>query len=195
MIYRYVHVSDDGMAPASAHGQLTLATCKPVIRRVAAAGDWVLGFYPSPADPGTLGWAARVSRKLPHPDYEVEFRGRRDAVYGRRDGKIVRLRKDYHPKQCDMDRDLSGDVLLFDPSASWYFGDRPKVLPPGLMHLAARGQGHRVNGARPGDEKALLTWLLSEAPPGVIGRPRHEDECRPCGPPPPSSGASVRRGC
>jgi len=195
-LYRYVHVSDDGMAPAIKDGQLTLATCKPVIRRGAGIGDWVMGFYPSPADPGVLGWAARISWTLHHPQYEEEFRGRPDAVYGSRDGAVVRLREDYHTDQRDMDKDLSAPVLLFDRSASWYFGDRPVPLPPHLMHLAPSGQGHRVNNRRPGDEAALLAWLLSQAPPGIIGRPRHEGVGQPSTPLLPTApGRCSRRGC
>src|SRR3954468_10712834 len=184
-LYRYVHVSDDGMAPASTGGLVSLATCKPVIRRCAGPGDWVLGFYPSPAPQDLLGWAGRVARILDHGDYEVSFRGRPDAVYRRNaDGMMTRLRDDYHPNPDDAAKDLSAPVLLFDPQATWYFGEDPQMLPAPLMHLAARGQGHRVNPRVAGDEEQLLRWLRGTARPGVHGRPRHSSDiasCAPCG--------------
>lgn len=39
----YVVDRDFGFAPNPFHGYCTLATCKPVIRRKAVAGDWVIG--------------------------------------------------------------------------------------------------------------------------------------------------------
>ena len=184
-VYRYVHVSDDGRAPCSDNGLLSLATCKPAIRRTAQPGDWVMGFYPAPAPAGVLGWAARVSKVLDHGDYEQAFRGRADAVY-RRDasGHMKRLRVDYHPTEEEMARDLSGPVLLFDKRSSWYFGDSPVSLPSHFQHLAARGQGHRVNGVLLSDPDCLEAWLREIGKPGLHGRPRHaEDPCGACGSP------------
>ncbi len=40
--YKMPH--DSGFAPNPFHGYLTLATCKPIIRRTKAVGDWVAGF-------------------------------------------------------------------------------------------------------------------------------------------------------
>ncbi|MCW2311329.1 Nmad2 family putative nucleotide modification protein [Rhodoferax antarcticus] len=40
--YRLTH--DSGFAPNPFHGYLTLATCKPGIRRTKMVGDWVAGF-------------------------------------------------------------------------------------------------------------------------------------------------------
>lgn len=186
-IYRYVHVSDDGAAPCIDGGQITLATCKPRVRGSARPGDWVLGFFPRPAPPGLVGWAARVERKVPAEDYESAYRGRRDAVYRfAPDGSFTRLRGGYHDHPDDVRKDLSAPALVFDPAESWYFGDRPRLLPEDLMHLAASGQGHRVNGRRPGDEAALRAWLAGAGPPGIHGRPRHGDSCGPCGAPVPA---------
>jgi hypothetical protein len=59
-ILRYILETDNGMAPCIDGGLVTLATCKPIIRRSARPGDWVLGFYPSPFERGMLAWAGRV---------------------------------------------------------------------------------------------------------------------------------------
>jgi hypothetical protein len=183
VLYRYVHVTDDGMAPATAGGLVSLATCKPVIRRCARRGDWLIGFLPSPVPPGIVGWAGRIDRIMEHADYESSFQGRPDAVYRRaEDGRMVRLRSDYHPRPADMAKDLSGPVLLFDRRLTWYFGDRPQTLPDHLMHLAPRGQGHRVNPRVPGDEEQLLAWLNECGSPGLHGRPRNGTRGSACAP-------------
>ena len=42
-IYSYVLKHDSGFAPNPFWGFCTLATCKPVIRRNAKPGDWIIG--------------------------------------------------------------------------------------------------------------------------------------------------------
>jgi hypothetical protein len=42
-LYSYVMTDDTGFAPNPYHGVLTLACCKPVIRRCANIGYWVMG--------------------------------------------------------------------------------------------------------------------------------------------------------
>lgn len=179
-IYRYVLVHDDGMAPCVDGGVISLATCKPVIRRCAEPGDWVLGFFPSPAPVGILAWAARVERKLSHGDYQTLFGRRRDAVYRASEtGGFESLVPWYHPDAEQQRRDFDNGVLLFEGRWSWYFGSAPVALPDDLMHLAPRGQGHRVNGRQDGDGQRLLEWLEGLAPPDIHGKPRHrtQDGC------------------
>lgn len=172
-IFRYVLATDNGMAPCSAGGTLTLATCKPVIRRSAQPGDWVMGFYPGTAQRGLLAWAGRVIRSVDVGDYEREFRGRPDAIYRRtRGGGFRRLVPSYHPTVEQFYKDTTQPVLVFDPAATWYFGNRPQMLPKELMHLAAGGQGHRVNGRVEGDLDVMVDWLRRLAAPGVHGQPR-----------------------
>lgn len=183
-IYRYVHVADDGMAPCSDHGLVTLATCKPKIRSAAREGDWVVGFYPAPWEPGIISWAARISRKLDHFTYQAAHGRRRDAVYRPGpQGEPIRLQPDYHSDRREMEKDLSAPVLIFDPKKSWYFGDKPACLPGPLMHLAAKGQGHRVNFRQPGDYEAFCDWLDQCGPPGILGNPREASGCGKCGKP------------
>ena len=42
-LFSYVVTRDFGFAPNPFYGVCTLATCKPIIRRVAEIGDWVVG--------------------------------------------------------------------------------------------------------------------------------------------------------
>lgn len=43
-LYCYIMTHDTGFAPNPEHGVLTLATCKPTIRRCAKEGTWISGW-------------------------------------------------------------------------------------------------------------------------------------------------------
>ena len=43
MLFSYVVARDYGFAPNPFHATCTLATCKPIVRRVAMVGDWIVG--------------------------------------------------------------------------------------------------------------------------------------------------------
>lgn len=181
-IYRYVLVSDDGMAPCIDNGLVSLATCKPVIRRCASEGDWVLACYDARSPRGTLAWVGRIERIPNVGEYERAYRGRSDAVYRENsDGSFRRLRKDYHVNAKEKERDLSGPSLVFTHDSTWFFGTECKELPPWLIHLAPRGQGHRVNFRQPGDLEELVQWLNRSGKPGVHGQPRDQFADKNCG--------------
>jgi hypothetical protein len=163
---------------------VTLATCKPSVRRLARPGDWVAGFrsVAQGAPVGLMIWARRVAKSLEVVEYERQHRGRSDAVYrALPNGGFKRLRPDYHPGERQFFRDTLHPALAFDRSASWYFGREPQMLPEYLMHLAP---GHRdrdflVNGVSDGDVVALEIWLRSTMPPGIHARPRDAELRRP----------------
>lgn len=165
------------MAPCVDNGLITLATCKPNIRAYAKGGDWVVGFrsVANGAPAGLVVWAGRVESSLEVGAYEHAYRGRSDAIYRRRDnGKLKRLRPDYHPGDEQLHRDTDNPVLVFAREAAWYFGREPEMLPEHLMHLAPRStdRDRLVNGANAEDVIALQHWLSSLAPAGVHAPPR-----------------------
>jgi hypothetical protein len=43
VLHSYVVARDYGFAPNPFFGVCTLATCKPLIRRIAHIGDWIVG--------------------------------------------------------------------------------------------------------------------------------------------------------
>lgn len=178
--YRYVLVSDDGVAPCVDNNLLTLATCKPVIRRTARVGDWVAGYMPKAQGSELLVWMAQIGEKLNHFEYEEKFRGRRDAAYRLNGhGEPERVYPDYHTDEKDKKKDLSADVLIFDPTATWYFGSEPKQPPAKLAGLKPAGQGHRVNFRIESDLQQFLEWLSSIGPSGFYAKPlqAEQDSC------------------
>ena len=121
-----------------------------------------------------MAWAACVGRRVEVGDYEWEFSGRADAVYRlMKNGEYKRLFPEYHPGPHEFRKDTSAPALVFNRAATWYFGSEPKLLPDVLMHLAAAGQSHRVNGVDEGDVEALTNWLSEIGPSGMFGPPRH----------------------
>lgn len=185
-IYRYVHAHDTGMAPNPRHGQLTLATCKPGIRAVASVGDWVVGCFPSPLNK-LVSWAGRVSETIPVGEYSKFHPQREDAIYRVSEKGALERRPGfnvgYHEPVQNHLADYRGKVLLFDPTATWYFGADGQELPPILEHLAASGQGHRVNFRKNGDLEALIDWLAEIGPASLNGQPRDGWEGPGCSPP------------
>ena len=69
-VYIYVVDRDFGFAPNPFHGYCTLATCKPDIRRVAQAEDWLIGMGGGRLKAtGRCIFAMRVSSKTDFNDY------------------------------------------------------------------------------------------------------------------------------
>ncbi|MBC6441534.1 MAG: hypothetical protein GDA53_00055 [Rhodobacteraceae bacterium] len=142
--YRYVLAEDNGSAPCPQDGMLTLATCKPKIRRTARASDLIAAFAASPFPRHMLAYAGRVSEVVGWPEYtnRYAYPKRRDAVYKLHpDRDPERLRPGYHEKNGEMSKDLSAPVLIFDPEETWYFGESPQELPGHLHWCSIGGKG------------------------------------------------------
>lgn len=172
--FRYILVTDNGTAPSADDELLSLATCKPSIRRSAKPGDWVAGFMPRPFERGLIVYAGRVGQICEWTDYARAYPQRRDAVYAPDGaGGFKRLKPSYHNDPELIRKDLSGPALVFEKERSWYFGSSPLALPPALAHLAPSGKGHRVNGAGPADILTFESWLREQRAPGAHAPPRH----------------------
>ncbi len=198
-IYRYVLAHDRGMAPNPRRGLITLATCKPELRKTARVGDWVIGNFPAPKNE-VVAWVGKVARSLPIERYALEYPARHDALYELGPNDQLRRIPDkhswYHSDADQQRKDKKGSVLIFERHQSWYFGGNGRVLPPELHHLAARGQGHRVNQRHDGDLVTLEAWLADQGPLGIQGEPRDGwdgPEGNGCGPKPLNRAKSV--GC
>lgn len=173
------------MAPCIDNGLLTLATCKPVIRRCAREGDWVVAFFGVNDGFGEVAWAGCIATKMSTGEYQRRHSSRADAVYREiTPGNYEPLRPDYHDDEAQRKRDYSNPVLLFSRDSTWYFGQNSCSTPPAIQHLVASGQGHRVNKRKDGDLGHLISWLRSICPPGMHGKPKHDYRCGKCEPQP-----------
>jgi hypothetical protein len=175
-IWRYVLAADNGMAPCAQDGVLTLTCCKPLIRREAAVGDYVMGFLPKRFGRGRLAYVGRIASRLPLADYQRRSPDRYDAIYRGVLGPggqetLEPLRQDYHPDMASRHRDASGvHSLRFDPY--WYWGGVGVLLPEDLADMAHYYVGQSARGSTPERVEALQAWLAEMGPPGTWGSSR-----------------------
>lgn len=89
-LYTYRETYDTGFAPNPFHGVLTLANCKPAIRRTAEVGDWVAAFtaknvrngkqeviYRGKSGEEKVVWIGRVTKKLTYAEYWEQYKQKR----------------------------------------------------------------------------------------------------------------------
>ena len=184
-LYSYIVTADSGFAPNPFHGVLTLACCKPTIRRTAQVGDWIVGLCRRGE---RVVYAMQVAEKLSFDDYWAAPRFA-DKVPNKTSASAVARRGDniYKPSGSgafhqlpsshshedgsedpqSMRRDLGGrNVLVADEFV--YFGGCGPYLPPELDFLVV-GRGHRCRFT-PEQVEVVLHWLSTQ-PRGVRERP------------------------
>lgn len=172
-IFSYVIKHDAGFAPNPFGSFLTLATCKPSIRKRARKGDFVVGT----GSASTVGnrkmvFAAQIDKVIPLeeygtlPAYKVKrpsnrgvwWRRHGDNIYIKIDGKWKLRHNDHHFKD-DMVRDISGKNVLIC-KRFWYFGGSAIELPDKFNEIIKKGPGHkRIN-----DEllvNCFVDWLTT----------------------------------
>jgi hypothetical protein len=166
-LFSYCIPYDDGAAPNPFWGLCTLAICKPVIRRKAEIGDWVVGtgskHSPIGDISGKVVYAMRVTRKMTMEEYDQFTRSelprkipqmdhadpRRwygDSIYDF-STPIPSLRRSVHD-EGNRNTDLSGEYVLLS-DYFFYFGDQPVPLPKALLRIVKQGQGHRSSANAP----------------------------------------------
>lgn len=191
-IHTYVIVRDAGSAPNYDPPVVTLAVCKPRIRKKARVGDLVLAFSGRTLnrhEPHAVVWAGIASEKLTFSEYWRDPRFQRkkpsgttrpDNFYMPYDGGLLQIENPVHRPE-ETRRDTSGEyVLVFSPS--WRFGANGPVLPFefGLRMTGVR-RGERIWEKCPRDSERLLEWLGGEqvANPFLIGSDygRRQKQC------------------
>lgn len=170
-LFSYVVRYDDGAAPNPYWGTCTLVICKPVIRRKACEGDWIVGLgsktNPTKIDySGKIVYAMKVTRKTTMRDYDSYTREQlrnkipvvpADSRELKRDSRGWRLRLgdsiyDFSHKRIpqrpgahereNRTTDRSGENALLS-SEFVYFGDKAIPLPHSLEGIRHENQGHR----------------------------------------------------
>lgn len=155
-IYVYKLTADNGGAPCISGGRLlSLAICKPTIRRKARCGDLIFGFAAnSMKRNNALLYVARVTANLCDGEYykSARYRRREDCVYAFKAGRFS-WRKDAshhgpqhlshdlghypdYPKACVL---LSSDFRYFGKSGSAEYKSRYPLVAEAVETLG-RGQ-------------------------------------------------------
>ena len=148
-LYSYIVATDTGFAPNPYHGYLTLACCKPRIRRGAQKGDYVIGLRRLHEGYGVV-YAMRVSKKKSFNEYwnDTRFKDKRpgsqaddddraegDNIYHQgHEGPWIQEPSRHSEKE--MDKDLSGVYVLISEKQDFiYWGRCAPTLPPEIADL------------------------------------------------------------
>jgi hypothetical protein len=163
-LFSYCIPVDDGAAPNPYFEVCTLAICKPVIRRVAEVGDWVVGVGSKNVQgidySGNLVYAMKVTDKMTLKEYDEycrnELNGKipnvKSSKYEEKVGDCIydyslditgKLRPSVH-NYGNRKTDLGGlNVLL--STHFYYFGNKAISIPDYLLGMIKQGQGHKSN--------------------------------------------------
>lgn len=175
-ISSYVVASDTGFAPNPYGGKLTLATCKPRIRKSGTVGDVLLGFKK-----GKLVYCGIVSKVLTFKEYDEFCKSGFPCKTPNRRNKLGDNIFDYsssvpkvrdhsiHQKDELLQRDLRGqNVLICD--RYWYFGKNAIEIPKEFDVLVKKTIGHK-NTKDNELRKSFIEWLSSNYSTGIHGKP------------------------
>jgi hypothetical protein len=157
--YFYKLTHDNGGAPCIEDDLLSLAICKPMIRRTADEHDIIIGFAANSlhADNRVI-YVAKVWKRLREGEYfkNPEYRNRADCIYSYRGSNYhVRSNARYHGSVRDLHHDLGkppnytrANVLLSKDFC--YFGAAGSAaykykLPAVTDSIRRLKRGHRVS--------------------------------------------------
>ena len=193
-LYSYVVARDYGFAPNPFGGFCTLATCKPVIRRMARLGDWIVGTGSKrKGRDGYLVFVMRVCEVLSFNEYwqdrrflqkRPNLRGSMKQAFGDniyfKDSNETWHQEDSHhsygdgsPNWHNIENDTQTDRVLIGVEYAYWGGDGP-CLPPRYRNYdgedlyAGRGHKSRFPEALIGN---LVAWFRSLDATGYLGVP------------------------
>ncbi|MEW5704937.1 MAG: hypothetical protein AB1781_10195 [Pseudomonadota bacterium] len=194
-LYTYVVARDYGFAPNPFYGFCTLATCKPIIRRMAQVGDWVVGTgSKSRGRDAHIVFAMRVTETLTFDEYWHDPRffpkrprlsGSKKQAFGdniyHRDPKSGRWNQenshhshaDGSANQKNIENDTQTDRVLVSTDYVYWGGTGPKILKRfrncGGFDLCA-GRGHK-NHFPDALVSEFIEWIRSVGQHGYVGAP------------------------
>ena len=188
-LFTYKLTHDSGFAPNPFHDVLTLATCKPGIRRTKMKGDWIAGFsskalstnaikFGVEISPDALIYLAKVSETLEIHRYYLDSRFQckipKDSDdpgdniykplsdYPENKGTFEQLDNLGDHGEGDMVHDLSGKNVLVCHEF-YYFGRNGVDIPADIK--ISRPKGPTYYGYKTADPKQidpLIDWVRAK---------------------------------
>jgi hypothetical protein len=186
-MFMYVVDRDFGFAPNPFHGLCTLATCKPVIRRVAKEGDWIVGMGGSRLSAtGRCIFAMKVYRSITFNQYWTDrlYLDKRpvrngskkmmvgDNIYHRTEGQWVQLNSHHsHPNGAPNMHNVRNDTQTDSVLVSdyfFYFGSAAVEIPAEILQAIKykNGRSHRkfsLEAAQP-----IISFLQDNFAPNTL---------------------------
>jgi hypothetical protein len=194
-LYSYVVARDYGFAPNPFFGVCTLATCKPLIRRAAQVGDWVVGTGSKGYKlDGRVVFAMKVAETLTFDEYwsDPRFRNKRPNLHGslkqafgdniyhrnRKTGRWVQMdshhsHRDGTPNSGNIRHDAQAPRVLIGIEFSYWGGKGPKIPARFRNFKGADVCAHRGHKNRfpEGMAEAFIAWLQERGETGFISPP------------------------
>ena len=190
-LYSYILKLDTGFAPNPLHGFCTLATCKPMIRKTANVGDFIIGTgSKSKNRDGFVVYAMRITETLSYDDYwkDARFEAKKPQIEGcwKSDcgdniyrwnpltNEWVQVEDSYH---CDYDmcRDTNTDRVLVSDNFIYWGGDGPPIPPEfGGASVLCTTQGHKCRFPEQ-TVREFNHWFEQLEERGVCGDPLDKD--------------------
>lgn len=198
-LYSYVVRYDSGFAPNPFYGCCSLATCKPMIRKAAQVGDWVVGSGSAAKAAnrgGTLVYAMEVSEILTFEQYfaDKRFTGKKPVFTGskkqvRGDNIYFRCADGWNQLNSfhsNEDGSRHADHVARDTAVNRvlvsfnyvYFGANGPEIPlfdsDGKQLCHARQGMRKFDSSNPNDCEMIndfLTWLRGLEKSGYVSRP------------------------
>lgn len=187
-LYSYVIPRDYGFAPNPFHGYCTLATCKPIIRRVAEINDWIAAFGPKkhPTEK-KLVYLMQVSESLTFDEYwnDERFKYKHpvfnkstthkygDNIYHHVNGTWIQDPSHHSLKDgmnlINLNRDTKTNRVLI-AEEFYYFGEDAILLPVEYQSLIWCGRNHGVNYDNVLIEK-FIGYIRGQYSSGIHGFP------------------------
>jgi len=189
----YKMTFDTGFAPNPYCGMLTLATCKPGIRKCAEVGEWIAGFTSGKLcndRPGheKLIYLMQVAEKLKFEDYYHKHPEKRpencicgDNIYRLGPKGYEQLKNPFHDG-CHLGEDTSVPYVLL--ATEFYYFGRDAVIVPEKYRPSVK-EGPAPYGTITDGEQALvfIDWVkkvAAKGQSGLIGEPHQGSQTCSC---------------
>ncbi|MFN0202427.1 MAG: hypothetical protein ACKVTZ_12955 [Bacteroidia bacterium] len=174
-LYSYCIPVDDGAAPNPFGECCTLVICKPVIRRIAQVGDWIVGTGSMKFGfQNKVVYAMEVTQKMTMEEYDSycqlhlpwkipNFQSENieerlgDCIYDYSVNPPL-IRESRHD-EGNRKTDLGGMYALLS-NHYYYFGKNPIDLPERLLKIVKQGQGHKSSSNDAYFEE-FVTWITA----------------------------------
>jgi len=185
-------VADNGGASCVSGGLLTLAICKPMIRRMAKAGSLIFGFGGKHYGEKLI-YIAKVTEKLQSGDYyrQTKYIQRRDCIYHEVDGKPkIKTDARFHDKGDQLEHDVGlnferANVLISNEFR--YLGkqgtaDYKNDFPHIKELIESFNRGHRVNYSPEvyAELEKFKAQVWNDFSPNFKGEPTDSDSTKIC---------------
>ena len=189
-LFSYKMTTDSGFAPNPFFGKMTLATCKPQIRKYKRKGDWIAGFTSKELCCDEVGeecliFLMQVEEKIlisqyySHPDFQrkIPNLSREEFIYKSGDNiyepegdGFIQLKNPNHDTLKQQIHDLSGKYVLIS-TKFFYFGGNPLEIPESMRPEIPKGQSAHGSLTHDTERAAEFIKYITEKGVGVHSAP------------------------